>query len=135
MCLRCECYSTHHRVMSQARDDFERFLKAHMSEEEKVIVHLEASLTHSLTHSVTHSPLSLSAITQRTHCITADKVVYSSPPSIFVTTATTLTRTLTRSLTHTYTHSRTLTHSHSAPQNNVCRREYGRAFALASRVT
>ena len=38
------CYSTHHRVMSQARDDFEGFLKAHMSEEEKVIVHVETSL-------------------------------------------------------------------------------------------
>ena len=38
------CYSTHHRVMSQARDDFEGFLKAHMSEEEKVIVHMETSL-------------------------------------------------------------------------------------------
>ena len=35
--------------MSQARDDFEGFLKAHMSEEEKVIVHLETSLSHSLT--------------------------------------------------------------------------------------
>ena len=40
------CYSTHHRVMSQARDDYEGFLKAHMSEEEKVIVHVETSLTH-----------------------------------------------------------------------------------------
>ena len=39
------CYSTHHRVMSQARDDFEGFLKAHMTEEEKVIVHVETSLS------------------------------------------------------------------------------------------
>ena len=42
------CYSTHHRVMSQARDDYEGFLKAHMTEEEKeekVIVHVETSLT------------------------------------------------------------------------------------------
>ena len=42
------CYSTHHRVMSQARDDYEGFLKAHMSEEEKeekVIVHVETSLS------------------------------------------------------------------------------------------
>ena len=34
------CYSTHHHVMSQARDDFEGFLKAHMTEQEKVIVHI-----------------------------------------------------------------------------------------------
>ena len=39
------CYSTHHRVMSQARDDYEGFLKAHMTEEEKVIVHVETSLS------------------------------------------------------------------------------------------
>ena len=42
------CYSTHHRVMSQARDDFEGFLKAHMTKEEKeekVIVHVETSLS------------------------------------------------------------------------------------------
>ena len=39
------CYSTHHRVMSQARDDFEGFLWAHMTEEEKVIVHVETSLS------------------------------------------------------------------------------------------
>ena len=38
------CYSTHHRVMSQARDDFEGFLWTHMSEEEKVVVHVETSL-------------------------------------------------------------------------------------------
>ena len=38
------CHLTHHRVMSQVRDDYEGFLKAHMSEEEKeekVIVHVE----------------------------------------------------------------------------------------------
>ena len=29
------CYSTHHRVMSQARDDYEGFFRAHMTEEEK----------------------------------------------------------------------------------------------------
>ena len=39
------CYSTYHRVMSQARDDFEGFLKAHMTKEEKVIVHVETSLS------------------------------------------------------------------------------------------
>ena len=39
------CYSTHHGVMSQARDDYEGFLKAHMTEEEKVIVHVETSLS------------------------------------------------------------------------------------------
>ena len=39
------CYSTHHRVMSQARDDYEGFLKAYMTEEEKVIVHVETSLS------------------------------------------------------------------------------------------
>ena len=39
------CYSTHHRVMSQARDDYEGFLKTHMTEEEKVIVHVETSLS------------------------------------------------------------------------------------------
>ena len=39
------CYSTHHRVMSQARDNFEGFLMAHMTEEEKVIVHVETSLS------------------------------------------------------------------------------------------
>ena len=38
------CYSTHHRVMSQARDDYEGFLMAHMTDEEKVIVHVETSL-------------------------------------------------------------------------------------------
>ena len=43
--LRCKCYPTHHRVMSQARDDFEGFLKAHMTKEEKVIVHVETSLS------------------------------------------------------------------------------------------
>ena len=32
-------------VMSQARDDFEGFLEAHMSQEEKVIAHLETSLS------------------------------------------------------------------------------------------
>ena len=37
-------YSTNHRVMSQARDDYEGFLKAHMTQEEKVIVHVETSL-------------------------------------------------------------------------------------------
>ena len=31
--------------MSQARDDFEGFLKAHMTKEEKVIVHVETSLS------------------------------------------------------------------------------------------
>ena len=41
---RVVCYSTHHRVMSQARDDYEGFFKAHMTEEEKVIVHVETSL-------------------------------------------------------------------------------------------
>ena len=35
------CYSTHHHVMSQARDDYEGFFKAHMTQEEKVIVHVE----------------------------------------------------------------------------------------------
>ena len=65
------CYSTHHRVMSQARDDFEGFLMAHMSEEEKIIVQVETSLlcrerlglisalpspTHSLTHSLDSIP-------------------------------------------------------------------------------
>ena len=61
------CYSTHHRVMSQARGNFEGFLKAHMSEEEKVIVQVETSLSGvemsgpylstlpSLTHSRTHA--------------------------------------------------------------------------------
>ena len=66
------CYSTHHRVMSQARDDFEGFLKAHTTKEEKeekVIGHCSRgdltlcvenvsalsllyppSLTHSLAH-------------------------------------------------------------------------------------
>ena len=42
------CYSTHHGVMSQARDNFEGFLKAYMTEEEKeeeVIVHVETSLS------------------------------------------------------------------------------------------
>ena len=39
------CYSTHHRVMSQARDDYEGFFRAHMTEEEKVIVHVETSLS------------------------------------------------------------------------------------------
>ena len=39
------CYSIHHRVMSQARDDYEGFFKAHMTEEEKVIVHVETSLS------------------------------------------------------------------------------------------
>ena len=34
-----------HRVMSQARDDFEGFLMAHMTEEEKVIVRMETSLS------------------------------------------------------------------------------------------
>ena len=37
------CYSPHHRVMSQARDDFEGFLWAHISDEEKVIVQVETS--------------------------------------------------------------------------------------------
>ena len=37
-------YSTHHGVMLQARDDFEGFLWAHMTEEE-VIVHVETSLS------------------------------------------------------------------------------------------
>ena len=43
-------YSIHHHVMSQARDDYEGFLKAYMTEEEKeekeekVIVHVETSL-------------------------------------------------------------------------------------------
>ena len=49
------CYLTHHRVMSQARDDFEGFLKTHMSEEEKVIVQVEISLTASRTHTHTHT--------------------------------------------------------------------------------
>jgi len=31
--------------MSQATDDFEGFLKAHMTEEEKVIAHVETSFT------------------------------------------------------------------------------------------
>ena len=35
------CYSTHHRVMSQARDDFEGFFRAHMTEDEKVIAVFE----------------------------------------------------------------------------------------------
>ena len=39
------CYSTHHGVMSQAREDFEGFLKAYMTEEEKVIGHVETSLS------------------------------------------------------------------------------------------
>jgi len=43
------CYSTHHRVMSQATDDFEGFLKAYMTEEEKqeekVNAHVETSFT------------------------------------------------------------------------------------------
>ena len=39
------CYRTHHRVMSQATDDFEGFLMAHGTEEEKVIVHVETSLS------------------------------------------------------------------------------------------
>ena len=42
------CYSTPHRVMSQARDNFQGFLKAYMTEEEKeeeVIVHVETSLS------------------------------------------------------------------------------------------
>ena len=39
------CYATHHGVMSQARDDYEGFLKEHMTEEEKVIVHVETSLS------------------------------------------------------------------------------------------
>ena len=74
------CYSTHHRVMSQARDDFEGFLKAHMSEEEKVIVHVETSLpvhstsrpylcftlAHSLTRSLTHS-LNLLSLSQQSN--------------------------------------------------------------------
>ena len=38
-------YSTHHRVMSQARDDFDAFLKAYMTQEEKVIAHVETSLS------------------------------------------------------------------------------------------
>jgi len=33
------------RVMSQARDDFEGFLRTHMTEEEKVIVEVETSLS------------------------------------------------------------------------------------------
>ena len=45
ICVCVVCYSTHHRVMSQARDDFEGFLKAHMTEEEKVIIHVETSLS------------------------------------------------------------------------------------------
>ena len=44
-CVCVVCCSTHHRVMSQARDDFEGFLKAHMTEEEKVIVQVETSLS------------------------------------------------------------------------------------------
>ena len=39
------CYSTHHRVMSQARDDFEGFVWAHMPKEEKVVVHVETSFS------------------------------------------------------------------------------------------
>ena len=35
----------HHRVMSQARDGFEGFLEAHMTEEEKVNVEGETSLS------------------------------------------------------------------------------------------
>ena len=35
------CYSTHHRVMSQARDDFEGFLWTHMAQEEKASVYVE----------------------------------------------------------------------------------------------
>jgi len=99
------CCSSHHRVMSQARDDFEGFLKAHMTEEEKVIVQLKISLAHkhmhtltdsitqslahSLSHSLTHSPFCLSVMTQLSHSIPAEKsFVYSSPPSIFVTILT-----------------------------------------------
>ena len=32
------CYSTHHGVMSQARDNFEGFRRAHMTEEEKEVI-------------------------------------------------------------------------------------------------
>ena len=39
------CYSSHHRVMSQVRDDYEGLLKAHMTEEEKVVVHVVISLS------------------------------------------------------------------------------------------
>ena len=39
------CYSIHHRVMSQARDDYEGFFMTHGTEEEKVIVHMETSLS------------------------------------------------------------------------------------------
>ena len=37
------CYSTHHRVMLQARDDFEGFLRAQQDKE--VIVHVATSLS------------------------------------------------------------------------------------------
>ena len=39
------CCSTNHRVMSQARDDYEGFLEEHMTEEEKVIFQVETSLS------------------------------------------------------------------------------------------
>ena len=47
-CVCGVCYSTHHRVMSQARDshyagDFEGFLEA--LQEEEVVVHMETSLS------------------------------------------------------------------------------------------
>ena len=42
--IRVMCYSTNRHVMLQARDDFEGFLKAHMTDEEKVIVHMQTSL-------------------------------------------------------------------------------------------
>ena len=42
------CYSTRHRVMSQARDDFEGFFMVYGTEEEisryKVIVHVDTAL-------------------------------------------------------------------------------------------
>ena len=128
------CYAIHHRVMSQARDDYEGFLKA--QEKKEVIVHVETSLSvqrtfrpylstpHSLTHTLTHSLTLMSLRYHRTRSLyPCEKVEYSSPPCVFITTVTISKYPRTHSLTH------------STPQNNACRREYARAFALASRVT
>ena len=40
------CCLSHHFVMSQAKDDFEGFMKQHMTEEEKVIDLREIPLKH-----------------------------------------------------------------------------------------
>ena len=49
------CYSTHHRVMSQARDDYEGFLKAHETEDDCEQKEVSCFVTHALTLPPTHS--------------------------------------------------------------------------------